>query len=318
MYTIIGTDGKEYGPVPVDRIRDWIAGGRANAATRIRRDSGEWTTIGALPEFADQVTAQQVPPPAARPAAATPLAAAAPDGREPKAIADEFIANAVELDVFSCLGRSFELWKNNFFPLVGVTLVVVLIMAAIGFVPIIGTIGSLLLTGVFYGGLYYFYLGLMRGEPREFGDAFAGFNRSLGPLMVAGLLVSLLSLAVAAVFLLPWAGFMIFAAKNSTPVNPLFIAGLCAGMLPVIYISVSWTMTFMLVIDKGLPAWTAMEVSRRVVTSQWFRVFFIVLLGGILSMLGLIAVVIGVLFTLPLMFGAILYAYEDLFNPPHR
>jgi uncharacterized RDD family membrane protein YckC len=33
-------------------VRQWIAEGRANAQTRIKRDgSAEWTTVGALPEF---------------------------------------------------------------------------------------------------------------------------------------------------------------------------------------------------------------------------------------------------------------------------
>ena len=33
MYTIIGGDGKEYGPVTAEQIRSWIAAGRANLET---------------------------------------------------------------------------------------------------------------------------------------------------------------------------------------------------------------------------------------------------------------------------------------------
>lgn len=52
MYRIIGADGKEYGPVPAEQVRQWIAEGRANAATRIAREGGaEWYSLGALPEF---------------------------------------------------------------------------------------------------------------------------------------------------------------------------------------------------------------------------------------------------------------------------
>jgi len=88
------------------------------------------------------------------------------------------------------------------------------------------------------------------------------------------------------------------------------------GSLVVVYLSVSWAFAFVLIVDRGLGPWTAMEVSRRVVTKQWFRVFFVMLLGTILTMLGLFGLIIGVLFTLPLMLGAILYAYEGLCNPP--
>mgnify|MGYP000125427597 CR=1 FL=1 len=87
-------------------------------------------------------------------------------------------------------------------------------------------------------------------------------------------------------------------------------------VLPIIYLSVGWAFTFALVIDQGLSPWTAMEVSRRVISRQWFRVFFTVLLGGILAMLGLIGLFIGMFFTLPLAISALLYAYEDLCNPP--
>jgi uncharacterized membrane protein len=61
-----------------------------------------------------------------------------------------------------------------------------------------------------------------------------------------------------------------------------------------------------------------MEVSRRVVSKQWFRVFFVMLLAGILAMLGLIGLFIGIVFTLPIMFGAIVCAYESLCRPPPR
>ena len=36
MYTIVGADGREYGPATADQVRRWIAEGRANAQTRVR------------------------------------------------------------------------------------------------------------------------------------------------------------------------------------------------------------------------------------------------------------------------------------------
>jgi GYF domain 2 len=53
MYKIIGVDGKEYGPITVEQVRQWIAEGRANAQTRVLQEGAtNWTTIGQLPEFA--------------------------------------------------------------------------------------------------------------------------------------------------------------------------------------------------------------------------------------------------------------------------
>lgn len=52
MFTIIGGDGKEYGPVSADQIRAWIAAGRANLDTQARAaGSGEWRRLGDYPEI---------------------------------------------------------------------------------------------------------------------------------------------------------------------------------------------------------------------------------------------------------------------------
>jgi uncharacterized RDD family membrane protein YckC len=54
MYTIIGGDGKEYGPVPADQVRAWISAGRANLDTRAKAvGTAEWKRVGDLPEFAE-------------------------------------------------------------------------------------------------------------------------------------------------------------------------------------------------------------------------------------------------------------------------
>jgi len=249
-----------------------------------------------------------------------PAAPAAPPAQptgpvDARAHAADLIARAAPLDVFGCLSRSFDLWKANLLPLVGVTFVVFAVTAALGMVPILGPIANIVLSGVFYGGLYYYYLGKMRGEPREFGDAFAGFSRALGPLALASVFTVLLTMAAACVLVAPWVVGMVMTGQQQHP-NPLLFVGMFMCFLPVIYLSVGWAFTFALVIDQGLSPWTAMEVSRRVISRQWFRVFFTVLLGGILAMLGLIGLFIGMFFTLPLAIGALLYAYEDLCNPP--
>lgn len=77
MFTIIGADGKEYGPVVAEQIRQWIAENRLNLDMKARREGAtEWQRIGDLPEFAA--------PPVATPAAASPpVAAPTPDGSAP-------------------------------------------------------------------------------------------------------------------------------------------------------------------------------------------------------------------------------------------
>lgn len=316
MFTIIGGDGKEYGPVTAEQVRAWIAAGRANLDTKAKAvGSDEWKRVGDFAEFTDAPGAAAVPPSIP----ATPTRVAGPV--DIKAFANDLNARAASLEVIGCLSRSFELWKANFLPLVGVTFLVILVQIVIGMIPIIGMLSGVFLNGVFLGGLYYYYLGRARHEPRQVGDAFAGFSKAFVPLMLASLVTFLLTIAIVLPFFAVWAPFLLKWAMNGAngvPPMPgsLFVFTIGAGFLVLLYFTVAWMFTFILVIDKGLGPWTAMEVSRRVVTKQWFLVFFVVLLGGILAALGLIALFVGVIFTLPLAFGAIVYAYEDLFNPP--
>ena len=61
MFTIIGGDGKEYGPVAANQIREWIAAGRANLDTKAKvAGSDEWRRLGDYAEFGGQPSS---PPP---------------------------------------------------------------------------------------------------------------------------------------------------------------------------------------------------------------------------------------------------------------
>jgi hypothetical protein len=65
MYKIIGSDQKEYGPVGVEDIRQWIREGRANGQSRVRAEGGAaWQPLQAFPELAALLaTAPPVMPP---------------------------------------------------------------------------------------------------------------------------------------------------------------------------------------------------------------------------------------------------------------
>ncbi|MCC6415625.1 MAG: DUF4339 domain-containing protein [Opitutaceae bacterium] len=327
MFTIIGGDGKEYGPAPAAQIRAWIGDGRANLDTQARRaGEDQWRRLGEFPEFNEVAAAEPPPLETTAPAAASaPVAAATlPDITSHAA---DLFARSGKIDIFACLDAAFNLWKKNLLPLVGVTLLVLAIQLALGFIPIIGSLAGLVLNGVFYGGLYYYYLGKLRGEPRDIGDAFAGFSRASTSLMVGSLLTTLLLVGIMMLFAGPAFIAIVQAGLEAgrtgvepeiPPLTPLALAGCCVGGLIVFYLSIAWAFVYALVVDQRLGPWTAMELCRRVVSKQWFRVFFILLMGGILAMLGFFGLVVGIVFTLPLAFAAITCAYEALFNPPPK
>lgn len=54
IFQIIGADGKQYGPVSADQVRQWVREGRANSQTQLQAegDTG-WRALSAFPEFAD-------------------------------------------------------------------------------------------------------------------------------------------------------------------------------------------------------------------------------------------------------------------------
>lgn len=54
MYKILGGDGKQYGPIPAETLRQWISEGRANAETQVLAEgAASWQALGGVAEFAD-------------------------------------------------------------------------------------------------------------------------------------------------------------------------------------------------------------------------------------------------------------------------
>ncbi|HEV2692108.1 MAG TPA: DUF4190 domain-containing protein [Verrucomicrobiae bacterium] len=52
-YTIIGNDGKRYGPITADQLRQWIKQSRVESRTPVFvQGTADWTFVGLLPEFA--------------------------------------------------------------------------------------------------------------------------------------------------------------------------------------------------------------------------------------------------------------------------
>ena len=66
MYRIIGTDGRQYGPVNAEQIRRWLAENRLHAQTLVQMEGvPDWKPLGSLAEFVADLNA--VPPPVISP-----------------------------------------------------------------------------------------------------------------------------------------------------------------------------------------------------------------------------------------------------------
>lgn len=64
MFKILGADGKEYGPVSLEQLRQWVREGRAGGQTQVQpAGAATWTPLRLLPEFAEQFAAPPAPIP---------------------------------------------------------------------------------------------------------------------------------------------------------------------------------------------------------------------------------------------------------------
>lgn len=63
-YTVMGEDGKDYGPVFDDQIRSWILEGRLGPKTPVRtaRDK-DWVFLAEVPAFAEYFQPKPAPAP---------------------------------------------------------------------------------------------------------------------------------------------------------------------------------------------------------------------------------------------------------------
>lgn len=53
MYKIIGSDGKEYGPISLEQLKQWLQEGRLNKLSKVLPEgTTDWRTVGELPELA--------------------------------------------------------------------------------------------------------------------------------------------------------------------------------------------------------------------------------------------------------------------------
>ena len=68
----------------------------------------------------------------------------------------------------------------------------------------------------------------------------------------------------------------------------------------------------MMVVDRKLTFWDAMETSRKVITRNWFPLFGLTLALILLNAVGMLAFMIGVMVTTPITFCILTAAYDDI------
>lgn len=121
-------------------------------------------------------------------------------------------------------------------------------------------------------GIMMLAINYSRGESIEFQSIFKYYNL-MGKLALAGILIYIMTVI----------GFILF-------------------ILPGIYLSIAYIFTLPLIADKGMDVWDAMELSRKVVTKHWFKIFGLFFILSLLMTLGVLTLGIGLIWAVPLLF----------------
>lgn len=113
MYRIIGADGREYGPVAGETLRQWINEGRANAQTWVQAAGATaWRPLSSLTEFAGAFAAAgagaATKPPVAVCAPIAPLPARRTNGMATASLVMGLLA--VTCGCCCCYGFPFNLF----------------------------------------------------------------------------------------------------------------------------------------------------------------------------------------------------------------
>jgi predicted Ser/Thr protein kinase len=221
-----------------------------------------------------------------------PSAAAAP--AETEAFRATLASRDYSLGVIHCITRAWRLVTSDFWRIVGINALVIVLLWAVGAFPIsFGSHGaipgasiiSMLMYGPLVGGLYYSYLKRIRGEKVSVETAFSGFGSRFVQLLLGS-----------------FVGFCLIAL------------GLVCLILPGIYFLVCWAYAIPLIIDKNIDFWPAFAISRQMVRKHWWKNFALLIVLSVLHAGGFLLFGVGIFFTSPIAAVALMYAFQDIFS----
>lgn len=92
----------------------------------------------------------------------------------------------------------------------------------------------------------------------------------------------------------------------------LIVVGLVFLILPGIYLAVSYSFAQYFVLFLGYDFWSAMELSRKIVSKNWWNIFGFFIVMALINVAGFLACGIGILFTAPVTLCMIYIAFEDI------
>ena len=207
-------------------------------------------------------------------------------------------------DLGVAMSEAWERTTQNAAPLILGTIVGGLVMV-LGYVTIVGI---LLIVPVVGYGMVRLLLDAYDGEA-EVGAVFAGFQR-YGQALGAMLMLFLVFFATALpTYVLSGLG--------------IYLESMALSMLSnVVSLVLTFTVTLRLyfapffIVDQGMGGWDAVKASWAATGEQKLMTFLLMLLAAIIGMLGLFALLIGMIFTIPLSYMIYASCYRQMVGGP--
>jgi len=227
-----------------------------------------------------------------------------------------------DFTISSVLSRTWEMWKGNFWPCLGVTLLGYLIIAAPQQIPFIGLLAIALVQPQMMAGLYWYFVRQFRGETASINDSFTGFRRGYGQQAIYMLIFFAICLGVIIVAAIPIAIAVPLVSGGSGGASAIGITlisfAVLAAVAAIWYFFTCWIFAPILILEKGIKATAAMKLSRRVVSLRFWKVFLLSVVLCLISFLGLLVLFIGVFLVMPFFFASVARLYEDAFGDQVR
>ena len=92
----------------------------------------------------------------------------------------------------------------------------------------------------------------------------------------------------------------------------VIVLGILCFLLPGIYLLIGYMFCLLFVIFGGFDFWTSMEMSRRMVHTNWLKFFLFGLALLALNIVGFLLVFVGLLITVPMSYLAVYILFEEL------
>jgi hypothetical protein len=251
------------------------------------------------------------------PSGATPLPGA--PTIDPDAAFARIEARSRPFNAIDTIRRGAQLVFADPLTAVGVTLVGAVTLAVCGFLPCVGTIAQIIVTGPVFAGWQLYWIRRLRGVPATVWDVFESFS---SPLLSQLVLEYIVVMAASLVLMLPLLGLVFATMAAAVAAQDFAMLVMTTGWTVVfliavtgsIYLTVSWMFALPLILDKGLPFWPAMQLSRRVAHRFLLPLVGMLLLCWLIMVAGLLALCVGILISAPIVIASMTCAYEDLFG----